>query len=160
MSVKGKVYQLSHKGLPEALVTDALRLRYARGVRFIIIPDAPPTGLPVLPPLPSCMHASASTPAEIARCTCRSLPGLSAAFPLSPEGRLPHCMFRGLLGIHYAFRPACSLNRLSDPLPKCFSSCCYLHKPLWLLPIGTTDIEWDSHPQGRSAFPRRTMTPC
>ena len=77
----------------------------------------PPPALPVLQLLPSCMHASATTPAEAVRCSCRSLPELPSAFPLLLEGRLPRNPFRGLLDIHCAFRPACSLNRLCDPLP-------------------------------------------
>ena len=40
---------------------------------------------------------------------------------------------------------------------KCFNPCCHLHEPLWPLPTGTTGVEWDSHPQGRSAFSRRTI---
>ena len=35
-----------------------------------------------------------------------------AAFPESWAGRLPHCPFRGLLGVHCSLRPACSLNHL------------------------------------------------
>ncbi len=42
-----------------------------------------PTGLPVLLRLPSSLHADATTPAETSRLSRRSLPGQSAAFPLS-----------------------------------------------------------------------------
>ena len=34
-----------------------------------------------------------------------------SAFPVLTAGRLPHCPFRGLLSVHFALRPACSLNR-------------------------------------------------
>ena len=44
--------------------------------------------------LPSSMHAGATTPAETGRCPCRSLPGQSAAFPFSQEGRLPQHPYR------------------------------------------------------------------
>ena len=30
------------------------------------------------------------------------------------------------------------------------------HKPPWLLPTEATIVAWDSHPQGKRAFPRRT----
>ena len=46
---------------------------------------------------------------------------------------------------------------LCDPLPKCFSPCRYLHKPLWPLPTGATVVGRDSHPLQESAFPRRTL---
>ena len=41
----------------------------------------------------------------------RSLP----AFPMKPVGRPPHRSFRGLLGVHCALRPACSLSRPRRP---------------------------------------------
>ena len=56
------------------------------------------------------------------------------------------------------FRPACSLNLLRGPLPECFGPCRCLHKPLWLLPAGTTVAGRGSHPQGKRAFPRRTKS--
>ena len=40
----------------------------------------PLPGLPVLPLLSSSMRASANTPAEASRCSCRSLPKMPAAF--------------------------------------------------------------------------------
>ena len=61
------------------------------------------------------MHADAITPAETGRCPCRSLPSRSAVFPCFQEGRLPHYLFRGLLGVHSRFRPAWSLSRPRRP---------------------------------------------
>ena len=40
----------------------------------------------------------------------------ASAFPVSQAGRLPHCLFRGLLNRSLAFRPAGSLNRSSAAL--------------------------------------------
>ena len=48
-----------------------------------------PAGIPVLPHIPSSVRADATTPAETGQCSCRSLPGQSAAFPSNPQGRLP-----------------------------------------------------------------------
>jgi hypothetical protein len=59
----------------------------------------PPLGLPVLPVDSPCTHAIASTPAgpvEVSSLVTRP----AAAFPIGPAGRLPHCAFRGLLGVH------------------------------------------------------------
>ncbi|MCY4001729.1 MAG: hypothetical protein OXF84_13105 [Bacteroidetes bacterium] len=47
-------------------------------------------GLPVLPLLPSYMHAEINTPADVVQCSYRSLAVLPAAFPYQTEGRLPH----------------------------------------------------------------------
>ena len=48
-----------------------------------------PAWLPVLPRLPSSTCADATTPAKTGRCSRRSLPGQSAAFPFLAQGRLP-----------------------------------------------------------------------
>ena len=72
-----------------------------------------PTALPVLLRFPSSMHAGATTPAETGRCSRRSLPGQSAAFPFLAEGRLLRLTFRGLLSVHCTFRPAWSPSRLT-----------------------------------------------
>ena len=53
------------------------------------------------PPVP---RRNRSVPASLAS---RPL----SAFPVLTAGRLPHCPFRGLLSVHFALRPACSLNR-------------------------------------------------
>ena len=57
-----------------------------------------------------------------------------------------------------AFRPAWSLSRPGRPFsPECFNPCRYLHEPPWPLPAEATVAGWDSHPQGKRAFPRRTV---
>ncbi len=66
--------------------------------------------------LPSCRHADATTPAGTVRCVCRLLPEPPPAFPFPKEGRLPHCHFRGLLGVHVTFRPVCSLSHPRRPI--------------------------------------------
>ena len=53
------------------------------------------------PPIP---RRNRSVPASLAS---RPL----SAFPVLTAGRLPHYPFRGLLSVHFALRPACSLNR-------------------------------------------------
>ena len=98
-----------------------------------------------------------------AGCSRRSLPGQSAAFPFLAQGRLPRLTVsrparRSLhVSAHVvaeaAFRLSSSLGRIhrfqltcpfreshyrARPVPKCFSSCRYLHEPLWLLPAGAT----------------------
>ena len=102
------------------------------------------------------MHAGATTPAETGRCPCRSLPGQSAAFPFSQEGRLPQHPFRGLLSVHSRSGLHGRRAAQGGPLPVCFNPCRYLHEPLWPLPAGATVAGWDSHPPGKRAFPRRT----
>ena len=81
-----------------------------------------------------------------------------SAFPVLTAGRLPHCPFRGLLSVHFALRPACSLNRPQAILLHRSASVQfrYLPAPLRLLPAGATVAGRDSHPLGHSAFPRRT----
>ena len=72
----------------------------------------PPTGLPVLLLSSSSMHAGVTTPADVGRCLCRSLPNLPTAFPPTPQGRLLHCGFRGLLTF------TCVPARMVAELPK------------------------------------------
>ena len=45
-------------------------------------------------------------------CVCRSPSPTAAAFPPMKTGRLPHCLFRGLLSVHCTLRPV----RLPSPL--------------------------------------------
>ena len=82
-----------------------------------------------------------------------------AAFPAIRSGRLPHCTFRGLLGVHSQLRPARSPGRPRQPVPsECFRPCRCLHRPLRLLPAGATVAGRDSHPLGDGAFPRHTVS--
>ena len=68
----------------------------------------------MLRPFPSCIRPSPiprrnrSVPVSL---TSRSV----SAFPDFRAGRLPHCPFRGLLGVHYALRPVRSLSRPRRP---------------------------------------------
>ena len=68
-----------------------------------------PEGLPVLHtiPLRTCRR---HYPGGTVGCACRSPSPTAAAFPESQAGRLPHCPFRGLLGVHCALRPVRSLS--------------------------------------------------
>ena len=68
-----------------------------------------PEGLPVLHtiPLRTCRR---HYPGGTVGCSCRSSSPTAAAFPVSQPGRLPHCPFRGLLGVHCALRPVRSLS--------------------------------------------------
>ena len=43
-------------------------------------------------------------------CSCRPPSPTAAAFPESQAGRLPHCPFRGLPGVHCSLRPVRSLS--------------------------------------------------
>ena len=98
----------------------------------------PPTGLPVLPRLPSSIHADATTPAETVRCICRLSSRPSSAFPLPWEGRLPHYSFRGLLSVRSRSGLYGRWTARGGPLtPECFDLHRYLRKSLWLLPAGS-----------------------
>ena len=117
----------------------------------------PPTGLPVLRPLPSCMRAAANTPAESASALVARFPadgslpringGSASALPVSRPAQ------RSLM-----LRPACSLNRPRRPFSsECFRRIRYLLRPLRLLPAGATVAGRDSHPLRNGALARRTV---
>src|ERR1700680_2118326 len=61
------------------------------------------TGLPRLPE-PPFRRAMPTTPADRAGAHIDCFPA-HAAFPKWPEGRHPHCHFRGLLGLHTRYGP-------------------------------------------------------
>ena len=61
------------------------------------------TGLPRLPK-PPFRRAVPTTPADRAGAHVDCFPA-HAAFPKWPEGRHPHCHFRGLLGLHTRYGP-------------------------------------------------------
>ena len=118
-----------------------------------------PAGLPVLLRFPSSMHADAITPAEnrpvLSSLSSQPVGGL----PLMTGGSASALTVSRPARRSLAFRPAWSLNRPRRPFsPKCFSPCRYLHEPLWPLPAEATVAGWDSHPPGKRAFPRRTVT--
>lgn len=81
------------------------------GFRLVFTPR-PREGLPVLLRSSSCMHAVATTPTEVQGASFRSLPLELAAFPDFLAGRLPYCVFRGLLSVHCTLRPAYSPSHL------------------------------------------------
>ena len=120
---------------------------------------SPPSGLPVLPRLPSSMHASANTPAGTVRCLCRLSSQTVGGLPLLQRGRLPHCLSRGLLSVHSRSGLHVRQAAQRSPFPSCFSPCRYLHEPRRPLPTEATIVGWGPHPPGKRAFPRRTATP-
>src|SRR3990172_11950249 len=78
------------------------------------------------------VRAATTTPAEPQEASLVSCPA-TATFPVIMAGRLPHCNFRGLLGVHCALRPARPADSLTEPFlgvlqpicplldrPKCF----------------------------------------
>ena len=65
---------------------------------------SPMTGLPRLPE-PSFQRAVPTTPADRASARVDCFPARTA-FPKWPEGRHPHCHFRGLLRLHSRYGPS------------------------------------------------------
>ena len=65
---------------------------------------SPATGLPRLPE-PPFRRAVLTTPADRAGARVDCFPA-HAAFPKWPEGRHPHCHFRGLLKLHLRYGPS------------------------------------------------------
>jgi hypothetical protein len=65
---------------------------------------SPMTGLPRLPE-PSFQRAVPTTPADRASACVDCFPARTA-FPKWPEGRHPHCHFRGLLRLHSRYGPS------------------------------------------------------
>ena len=118
----------------------------------------PLSGLPVLLLLSSCPRASANTPAETDRCSCRTLPDLSSAFPIMSNGSASALPVSRLAQHSLKFRPAGSPSRPRRPFyPECFKPCRYLHDPPWLLPTGATVVAQVSHLPEKSTFPWRTI---
>src|SRR5208337_4660477 len=76
-----------------------------------------------------CRHAVATTPVgpRVGSSYSPEKP-VTAAFPMHLLGRLPHCAFRGLLGVHSRYGlPARGVAR-SDPLHRRLRQFCYLHR--------------------------------
>ena len=88
---------------------------------------------------------------------CRSTVASVMAFPIPLLGRLPHYLFRGLLGVHCALRPACSRDRLTRPFASKASAVSLPPLPPRLLLAGATVARWDLHPLKNDAFARRTV---
>ena len=89
----------------------------------------------------------------------RSPSPTAAAFPQMKAGRLPHCLFRGLLSVHCTLRPMRSLNPLRTLLHRNASAASLPPRPFRLLPAGTTLAGWDSHPLRPRTFARHTSSP-
>src|SRR5207245_11353134 len=79
----------------------------------------------------------------------------TAAFPIPLLGRLPHYLFRGLLGVHSRYGlPARGTAKRSFPSEASAVSLPPL--PLRLLPAGATVAGWELHPLKIGALARRT----
>ena len=77
---------------------------------------SPVTGLPRLPE-PPFRRAVLTTPADRAGARVDCFPA-HAAFPKWPEGRHPHCHFRGLLKLHSRYGPSDRSVALRRPLSR------------------------------------------
>ena len=112
----------------------------------------PPTGLPVLRPLSSFMHASANTPAGAASASIALFPA-ATGLPLFRAGSTPTLPVSGPARRSLTFRPACSLNRLSRSF--CQSASIHvvtsMNRPDCYQPE-TIVAGRDSHPLERGAF--------
>ena len=110
--------------LPSTGITRSLR--YYKAVRHPASPTcssrnvslacaSPPTGLPVLPRLPSSMHASATTPAETIRCIYHFPSRIVIGLPLHMGGSASALTVSRPARRSYTFRPAWLLSRLHGP---------------------------------------------
>ena len=80
-----------------------------------------------------------------------------ASLPLIPEESAPALSVSRPARRSLALRPAWSLSRQMQPFcSKVLQPMSLPHDPLRLLPAGASVARRDSHPQGESAFPRRT----
>ncbi len=79
--------------------------RHGRRLKATLRPlPSPVTGLPRLPE-PPFRRAVPTTPADQTGARVDCFPARTA-FPKWPEGRHPHCHFRGLLGLHTRYGPS------------------------------------------------------
>ena len=112
----------------------------------------PPTGLPVLRPLSSSMHASANTPAGAVGASIALFPP-AIGLPLFHGGSTPALPVSRPARRSFTFRPACSLNRLSRSF--CQSASIHvvtsMNRPDRYQPE-TIVAGRDSHPLERGAF--------
>ena len=70
---------------------------------------------------------------------------MTAAFPEIQAGRLPHCLFRGLLSVHSHYGPHTRRVALRPSILEA-SEMSLPTSPLRSLPTGATLVGWDSHP--------------
>jgi hypothetical protein len=71
------------------------------------------------------VRAATTTPVEPQEALFVSCPA-TAAFPVIMAGRLPHCSFRGLLGVHCALQPARPADSLTEPFLGVLQPICHL----------------------------------
>ena len=96
-----------------------------------------------------------NTPAESCGADVARFPQ-NGGLPRFDVGSASATMFRGLLGVHCTLRPACSLSPQGTLFWKCFSRSRYLLPPPPVLPAGTTEAGWESHPLKTNALSRHT----
>jgi hypothetical protein len=102
-------------------------------------------------------HAVATTPVgPLVFVASRELPPdppVTAAFPVFAAGRLPHCAFRGLLGVHSCYGLPVRGVTQRRPFPSEASAVSLPPPPLRLLPAGATTVAGrDLHPPKIRAF--------
>ena len=100
------------------------------------------------------MHAVANTPAESWGAHCALFPPM-AAFPDFWAGRLPHCVFRGLLSVHSRYGlHTCQVTYMTLYTGG-FSR--FVASAAAPIATGWSDLAGrDSHPLRNRAFARRT----
>ena len=111
----------------------------------------PVPGLPVL----SCMFVSQAWLRHFRVGGSRRLLRSRWKFPNAYADRLPHRLFRGLLGRQCAAASMASVA-LRPLVWMWLSPCRHLHEPLRPLVAGTTVRQRDSKSEGSGAFARRT----
>ncbi len=119
---------------------------------------APPPGLPVLPPSPSCTHAAANTPAETPGARVARFPDASC-LPRNNGGSASALCFSRPARRSLALRPACSLSRPKGGPSRRSAS---VHVVTSMTRSDGFRLERQlagraSHPLGASALARRTL---
>ena len=108
------------------------------------------TGLPRLPE-PPFRRAVLTTPADRAGARVDCFPA-HAAFPKWPEGRHPHCHFRGLLKLHSRYGPSDRSVALRRPLSRGSSPAGCPAEPLVSYRINRQFSGWNLPPLMIRAF--------
>ena len=146
-SASSKAHQKSGSFAPPALPGINARMtlsdsRQDRHLKMTLRPlPSSQTGLPRLPASPF-RRAVLTTPADRAGARVDFFPA-RAAFPKWPEGRHPHCHFRGLLKLHTRYGPSnCSaaqgdLCHEASALPVTRQSCSSATGSIDIYPGGT-----------------------
>ncbi len=120
---------------------------------------APPSGLPVLPPSPSCTHAATNTPAETPGARVARFPD-AGCLPRNNGGSASASSFSRPARRSLALRPACSLSRPEGGPSRRSAS---VHVVTSMTRSDGFRLERQlagraSHPLGASALARRTLT--